>query len=225
MPDITCPVCNKDYLIEAPDDWRDFVEPTGDRCNCKHETKLYIATDSSVDYGYFKCPESVSGNDCEAGCTICDGEEMVSHDRIIEMLMPRWMKDYEVTNWNFYTPTTLDAYFSNSTEVWYEGCECFGTYDETGCWNCLLDEQNVEPEAVHVTLMEPESTTTLGRIFKRNSKDRNAVFLDLTEYLDPDGDLSRSDGALWITDDIGAASALPTQPMLYSIIINRTNIR
>lgn len=207
-------MCNKAYLIEDPDDWRDFIDPTGDPCQCAGDTKIYIATDSSVDYGYLKCPESVGGNDCETGCTICDGEGMVRYDEIIEVLMPRWMKDYEVTNWNFYTPTTLDDYFTNTTEVWYGGCECFGTYDETGCWNCLQEEQNVQPEAVHVTLMEPE----------RNSKDRNVVFLDLTEYLE-NSDISRSDGALWVTDDIGAASALPTAKMLYSIILNRTHIR
>ena len=225
MPDITCPVCNKAYLIEDPNDWRDFVEPTGDRCHCELETKLYIATDSSVDSGDLKCPESVRRNkrygaliDCETGCTICDGEGMVRHDRAIEVLMPEGMKDYEVTNWNFYTPTTLGWILNNTTDVWYGGCECFGTYDETGCLSCIQEEQNVEPEAVHVTLMEPESTP------KRNSKDREVFFLDLTEYLDADGDLSRSDGALWITDGIGAESALPTMKMLYSAIINRRHV-
>ncbi len=219
MPDITCPVCNKAYLIEDPNDRRDFVEPTGDRCQCELETKLYIATDSSVDYGDLKCPESVSGNDCETfGCTICDGGGMVSHDRVIEMLIPKGMKDYEVTYWNFYTPTTLGWILNNTTDVWYGGCECFGTYDETGCLNCFLEEQNVEPEAVHVILMEPESTP------KRNFKDRKVVFLDLTEYLDADCYLSRSDGALWITDGIGAESALPTMKMLYSTIINRMHV-
>ena len=222
MPDITCPLCNKAYLIEDPNDWRDFVDPTGDPCNCDGNTKIYIATDSDVDSGYFKCPE---GPDCWE-CSSCEGNEMVSHDKIIEMLMPRWMKDYEVIGWSFYTPTTLDAYFSNSTEVWYGGCECFGTYDETGCWNCLQEESNQEPEAVHVTLMQPESTTLWGRIMKSNSKDRERVIIDLTEHIDKNhSDISRSDGALWISDGIGLASPLPTRQMLYSIIINRTHIR
>ena len=229
MPDIDCPLCNKAYLIEDPNDWRDFVDPTGDPCDCDGDTKIYIATDSSLDYGYFKCPE---GPDCYGEptweCSSCEGDEMVSHDKIIGMLMPRWMKgsriDYKVSEWNFYFPTTLSDYFSNSTEVWYEGCGCFGTHESTGCWNCLQDEQNKEPEAVHVTLMQPD-LSLWGKIMKSNSKDRKRVTIDLTEYIDKNhSDISRSDGALWITDGIGHTE-FPTQQMLYSIIINRTNIR
>jgi hypothetical protein len=226
MPDITCPLCNKAYLIEDPNDWRDFVDPTGDPCDCDGDTKIYVTTDSSVEDGYFKCPE---GPDCYGEptweCSSCEGDEMVSHDKIIDLLLPPLMKDYKMDNWSFYTPTTLSDYFSNATEVWYEGCEHFGTYDETGCWNCLQEEQNVEPEAVHVTLKQPETTTRWGKIIKSNSKDSKMVTIDLTPYINNNSDISRSDGALWISDGIGLASPPTTQRMLYYIIINRTNIR
>ncbi len=231
MPDITCPLCNKAYLIEDPNDWRDFVAPTGDPCDCDGDTKIYIATDSDLEYGYFKCPE---GPDCYGDptweCSSCEGNEMVNKDRIIELLMPSWMKDYDreellsVAEWNFYTPTTLDAYFDNTTEVWYSGCEHFGNYDETGCLNCLQRAgQYHEPEAIHVNLTEPKSTTLLDKILKRNQEDKHRITLDITPYFDDDADISRSDGALWITDGIGPTE-ISTQQMLYSIIINRTNI-
>ena len=214
MPDITCPLCNKAYLIENPNDRRDFVKPTGDSCVCAGDTKLYIATDSSLDDGNFKCPE---GPYCYSeptwDCSSCDGQERVDYDRIVDLLKPFWAKDYEVGDWNFYTPTTLDAYFENATEIWYGGCDHFGTYDETGCWNCMQEEQNVGPEAVHVNMRSGES----GEWFT----------IDMTKYVDEDSDISRSDGSLWIADgtELRFSPLMNTLQMLSPIIINRINVR
>ena len=208
MPDIDCDICNKKYLVEDPNDWRDFVKPPpADRCECDSETKIYIVTESEVSQGQFLCPEYVRGNDCDGyGCTICGGDETINQDEIVEALRPSFKEGYEVS-WNLYTPTTLGDLQNNATKVWDYGCGCFGRYDETACLSCFQDEIGEVAEAVHLTLGEPGFSGRGGNIT-----------IDVTPYISEDG-LSRSDLALWITDGI--------EPVTrgVSIVINRRDIR
>ena len=140
VPDILCPICGKEYLVEDPNDWRDFVNPPGGKCKCDLKQIVYIATDSDpID-----------------GIAVSDGygdvTDVLSVAEINQMLGTNFETDVHV-----YYPIKAKNLIDDAVATWYEGCDCFSEYQEPGCLSCAIE--SIRPVEIHLSTWDGKTNT------------------------------------------------------------------
>jgi len=173
MATINCPICDV-TLMESDPSGQMNPANTANNCRCDHDQILYIATDSHAgdgipvfdDYG--------------------DPVDYLSIKEINQKLGT----DFQ-TSVRAYYPITSEALISNMVDTWFEGCECFGSYDETGCYNCAIQaDQWIDPVEIHLTTWKGKAIGT------------EHVVGFVGDVLLAFEDSHLQHGAIWTTDDI-----------------------
>ena len=170
MPTIECPICNVTLMESDPSGGMNAVVNS---CRCDHDQIVYIATDSDVE-----------------GMTIFDqyGDEMdfINTDGINRKLGTSFERSVQA-----YHPIKAQDLIDEMLATWYDGCECFGRFDEPGCYNCALEHPRwIPPVEIHLTTWN-EGTKTRENVV-------GFVGDDLLAF----DDVHLQHGALWTTDSI-----------------------
>lgn len=170
MATIECPICNV-TLMES--DASGGMNAVVNSCRCDPDQIVYIATDSDVD-----------------GITVFDeyGDEAdyLSIEEINRKLGTSFERSVQA-----YHPIKAQDLIYDMMDTWSEGCECFGSYDEPGCYSCALENPRwIPPVEIHLTTWDDKTKT----------REHVVGFVD--DDLRAFKDVHLQHGALWTTDGI-----------------------
>ena len=176
MATIECPICGV-KLMESDPSGQMNHSGMSHNCRCDHDQIVYIATDSDVE-----------------GIALFDdyGEEadFVQIDEINRKLGTSFERSVQA-----YHPIKAQDLIDERLATWYDGCECFGSFDEPGCYSCAIQHPRwIAPVEIHLI----QSHHTWDE--KTNTREQVVGFVgdDLLAF---DG-VHLQHGALWTTDAI-----------------------
>ena len=170
MATIECPICNVTLMESDPSGQMNTVAT----CGCDHDQMVYIATDSDLDSGIALFDQ------------YGDAVDFIDMDEINRRLGTSFERSVQA-----YYPIRARDLIDEMETTWYDGCECFGRFDEPGCYNCALQHPRwINPVEIHLTSWN-EKTKTREQVV-------GFVGDDLLAF----DDVHLQHGALWTTDGI-----------------------
>lgn len=137
MAIINCPICDVTLMESDPSGQMNTVAT----CGCDLDQIVYIATDSDLD----------------TGIAIFDGDgdavDYMNIDGINRRLGTSFQRSVRA-----YYPIRARDLIDEMETTWYDGCECFGRFDEPGCYSCAIRHPRwITPVEIHLTTWDDKT--------------------------------------------------------------------